>query len=235
MSSSSALVSLQPVYNFTPTGSSMSFQGLVETYYSSVDPTLVTSEGAVQASPIDVSLRNISSPSFAANFSSFKHNSGALVSFTALLQLNMTGVWGVQILAASSVAAGGSGTTSATGVLINGKPVPLDSKTRIGTVLAGGKGKNVFVLAPSAILSEWFAQDGLPLSFGSLNPWQTPSIRCSLKLLTPLASPHTTDSKILHFSARPALLLMPLFQPLGKCFTVSLLPPHLQRQPWQQR
>lgn len=51
----------------------MSFQGLVESYYAS---SLGQFEGNISGQPFDSSVRNISSPTYPADFSSFKYNAG---------------------------------------------------------------------------------------------------------------------------------------------------------------
>ena len=56
-----------------------------------------------------------------------------IASYTALLQLNVTGVWGVKVLTSAS--------SLTTWVFINGQQVPLNSTTQIGIFTAKAIGE----------------------------------------------------------------------------------------------
>ena len=56
-----------------------------------------------------------------------------IASHTALLQLNVTGVWGVKVLTSAS--------SLTTWVIINGQQVPINSTTQIGIFTAKAKGE----------------------------------------------------------------------------------------------
>ncbi|GAX83058.1 hypothetical protein CEUSTIGMA_g10484.t1 [Chlamydomonas eustigma] len=124
------LSTLSPLYNASALpASSLSFQGMLESYYVTTGNQFY---GNIVGQPVDVSLRNISSPSYPANFSTFKYSSGYIVSFTALVQYNVSGVWGVQVQTAAN--------SLTTFVFVNGQNVPINSTTQQGIFTAKSTG-----------------------------------------------------------------------------------------------
>ncbi|GAX83406.1 hypothetical protein CEUSTIGMA_g10831.t1 [Chlamydomonas eustigma] len=133
----SVLTAQSPLYTASsglpPT--SLSFQGMLESYYVTAGNQFY---GTLAGSPVDISLRNVSSPSYPTNFSSFKYSSGYIVSFTALVQYNVTGVWGIQVSTTAN--------SLTTWVYINGQNVPLNSTTQFGVFTAKSVGWYSFEL-----------------------------------------------------------------------------------------
>ncbi len=91
------LSTLSPLYagTATPPSATLSFQGMVESYFNSGGNQYYSSINGLQ--PFDTSIRNISSPTYPPNFTGFKYNAGVIVSYTSNLRLNASGVWGVKV------------------------------------------------------------------------------------------------------------------------------------------
>ncbi|GAX83405.1 hypothetical protein CEUSTIGMA_g10830.t1 [Chlamydomonas eustigma] len=129
-----ALTQGAAIYGLTsPPASSVTFSGMLESYYTSGG----LYNSTILGPPLDTTLRNISSPNYPPSFSTFKYYKGVLVSLKSLLLLTQPGVWSFQISTTTTTA---TGTALPFWLLVNGQQLLLNSTTQVALFMAQNPG-----------------------------------------------------------------------------------------------